>query len=311
MENFPLIILGSSAQGLPCNDFEVAALYGVRPASRSDFCGAGPPCRPFQSLPAAWPGLCYLCSIEKPMKPEFRITRRNRGLIHWTRIVWLTLYSSVAITAAAKEVSQEEGEFKIMVGGKEIGTEKYVVALLGDSASSSSLLDFKNPANPEQKVRMESKLDMDGQYRPRSYRLSTDIGGKKGAIAGSFSPNQVMFEYSSGAAPTKKGLLVGKDYTILDTNLFHHFVFLVRLFKFDSKESVQRFEVVIPQEADSGVLKISESNRETLVVNGKKIEAHHLQVDSGALVIHLWVDKQRILHKISVPSSGIEVLRVS
>jgi len=119
-----------------------------------------------------------------------------------------------------------------------------------------------------------------------------------------------MFEYNNGSTPTKKGLLVGNDYTILDTNIFHHFIFLVRLYNFDSKEKLQRFEVVIPQEADSGVLKISEANRETLSIGPKKVEARHLQVDSGALLIHLWVDRQLVLLKISVPSSGIEVVRV-
>ncbi len=228
-----------------------------------------------------------------------------------TSIGCLILISCFSIGATAKDVAQEDGEFRILVGGKEIGSERYVLAVTGDSASSTSILEFKNPANAGQKVHMESKLDMDGRFRPRTYRLSSDVGGIKGSIVGTFSPNQVMFEYSSGTTPTKKGLLVGNDYTILDTNLFHHFVFLVRLFKFESKEKFQRFEVVIPQEADFGVLKISEMNKESLILKGKRTETWHLQVDSGALVIHLWVDKQRILHKISVPSSGIEVLRVS
>jgi len=228
------------------------------------------------------------------------------SLLRW--VLWLIALP--VLVSPGRKAGQEEGEFKIIVQGKEIGSEHYVLAVTENSASSSSILNFRNPSNTQQKVQMESKLDMDGHFRPRGYQLRSDVDGKKGSIVGAFNPNAAMFEYNNGSTPTKKGLLVGNDYTILDTNIFHHFIFLVRLYNFDSKEKLQRFEVVIPQEADSGVLKISEANRETLSIGAKKVEARHLQVDSGALLIHLWVDRQLVLLKISVPSSGIEVVRV-
>ena len=132
-----------------------------------------------------------------------------------TRIAWLILVSAGGIQTAAKDAVQEQGEFKILVDGKEIGTERYVLAVAGESASSTSILDVKNPANAGKKEHMESKLDMDGQFRPLNYRLTKDVEGKKVSIVGFFSPNQAMFEYSSGTVPIKKGLLVGSDYTIL------------------------------------------------------------------------------------------------
>jgi hypothetical protein len=210
-----------------------------------------------------------------------------------------------------KGAPAEEGTFRISVQGKEIGTERYTLAVVGDSASSSCLLDFRNPANTRQRVRLESKLEMDSHFRPRSYSLRSDVDGKKGTIVGTFPPNEVFLEYGHEGKPKKTGLLVGKNYTILDTNIFHHFVFLVRLFKFDKPESGQRFEVVIPQAADSGVLNASELEKETLLVGSKKTECHHLLLDSGSLVIHLWVDQQRILHKITIPSLSLEVSRTS
>jgi hypothetical protein len=242
------------------------------------------------------------CTIDRTL------CKRGSGvsLLHW--VFWLITLP--VLFGPGEKAGHEEGEFKIVVQGKEVGSEHYVLAATENSASSSSVLNFRNPSNAQQKVQMESKLDMDGHFRPRSYQLRSDVDGKKGSIVGTFNPNAAMFEYQGGPAPTKKGLLVGNDYTILDTNMFHHFIFLVRLYNFDSKEKLQRFEVVIPQEADSGVLKISEANRETLSIGEKKVETRHLQVDSGSLLIHLWVDKQLVLHKISVPSSGTDVVRV-
>jgi hypothetical protein len=149
---------------------------------------------------------------------------------------------------------------------------------------------------------------MDGRYVPRSYELKSQVDGQAGTIRGTFAPRQVIFEYSGNGVSYRNGLLVGDRYTILDTNIFHHFIFLARLFKYGSKETPQDFEVVIPQDKDTGELKIKELDKETIAVGKKKISTTHLLVDSGSLQIHLWVDGEHTPRKIAVPDKGIEVL---
>jgi hypothetical protein len=213
------------------------------------------------------------------------------------------------VSAADKKPGREEGEFRIRVGGEEIGGEKFIIVNAGESVSSTSVLDFRSPGD-KQRVQMESRLEMTARFVPTNYQLKSEVDGKKGMITGEFSPNQAIFQYTGPSGqPRKAGVLVGKEFTILDTNLFHHFVFLARLFDFDSKEQIQRFEVVIPQETDSGVLSIRQSGREQIQVHGKKIDARRLQVDSGALVMQMWVDNQHVLYRIAVPSKELEVVR--
>jgi hypothetical protein len=213
--------------------------------------------------------------------------------------------------AVGEEVKagREEGEYRILAGGKEIGTERYVIICSADSASSTSVVEFRNPGETHQKVQLETRLDMNGRFVPRAYELKTEVDGKKGLVVGSFQPNQAMFQYTTAGAPKKTGVLVGNEFTLLDTNVFHHFVFLARLYNFDSGEKAQRFEVVIPQESDGGFLKVSNEGRETISVRGKRIDTVHLKADSGAVVMNLWVDNRRVLHKISVPERGIDVVR--
>jgi hypothetical protein len=226
------------------------------------------------------------------------------------RLAAVVLSLAVINGAADQSVNREEGEFRIRLMEEEIGREKFVVAISGDSASSSSVLDFRNPSDTRQNVRMETTLQMNARFTPVSYQLKSDVGGKKGAITGVFSPNQAIFEYSGAGSPRKSGLLVGNDYTVLDSNIFHHFIFLARLYRIDGKEKVQKFEVVIPQETDSGVLKITELGRTMIQTAGKKkTETRHLQLDSGVLQIHMWIDNRHTVHRIAVPSRGIEVTR--
>lgn len=224
----------------------------------------------------------------------------------------LILAASFNLKSGEPKLAKEEGELKIMINGVDIGREKYVILSSDTASSSSSVLDFRNPGDKHQRVQMETRLEMGERYLPKRYQLKSNVDGQQGTIRGEFNSHQVIFEYAAGDVPRKSGLLLGDEFTVLDTNIFHHFVFLARLFKYGDRKSAQRFEVVVPQEQDTGQIAIRELGKEAISVQGKRnIETHHLQLDSGALQIHLWVDKQRILHKISVPEKRIDVLRVS
>jgi hypothetical protein len=211
---------------------------------------------------------------------------------------------------AEQKAFREEAQFEVSVAGKEIGREKFSIQGSGDSVRSNSTMTFRDPANSRQSVKMETELTMDDRFVPRSYQIRTDVSGKKGILRGTFTSGQGSFEIITAAGPpSKTGLLVGEHYIVLDTNVFHHFVFIARLFDFSSKEKSQSLEVVIPQELQNGLLKISEIAIEKITIRGKRRELHHLKADSGQMQIDLWVDDQHILYKIALPVKEIEVVR--
>jgi hypothetical protein len=233
--------------------------------------------------------------------------RRHSYFIALTAIssLWLSLGSTVEKDNKAE---RKEGEYKIYSSGKDIGAEKYVMIVTADAVTSSSTSDLRNPAGGSQKITLTTKLEMDGHYMPRSYEFKSEVDGQRGSIRGEFAPNQVIFEYSGGSRSFREGLLLGDHFTMLDTNVFHHFIFLARLFKYNGGAKPQTFDVVIPQAKETGTLKMRELNKETILIKGKKFNTTHLLVDSGALQIHLWVDSERIPRKIAVPDKGVEAL---
>jgi hypothetical protein len=246
---------------------------------------------------------------KKRRKPALEICVSLRVIV----VAWVMLFPITGLTllrAEAPKALQEEGEFKIVVNGSDIGSEKFLIASSGDSTSSTSVLEFRNPSNRSQKVKMESKLEMGLNYLAKDYVLTSDVDGEKGQIHAEFSARQVMFDLSGSRTGQRSGLLLGEEYTVLDTNIFHHYIFLTRLFDSGNREKTRRFEVVIPQEQDNGKLTLTDMGNEPLSIKGKKTEVRRILVDSGAVQINLWVDREGILQKIGVPSKGIEVLRV-
>ena len=69
-------------------------------------------------------------------------------------VIAFPLMGFVPLKSKEPKVEREEGEFRIVFGGKEIGSERFVIAGSDESASSSSLLEFLNPSDQHQKVRM-------------------------------------------------------------------------------------------------------------------------------------------------------------
>ena len=217
---------------------------------------------------------------------------------------------AVSVPVGEQKSFLEESQFSINIAGKEVGREKFAIRTSAEKVSSSSILEFQEGGKKGHKMKIETQLTADAQFVPKAYQLKTDIDGQKGLIQGTFTPSEAMFEISGSGAPRKSGMLVGDHYQILDSNVFHHYVFIARAFDLNGNEKPQSFEVVVPQELDSGVLKVSNAGVEKISLHGKMKELNHLKADSGELKIDMWVDGQKILHKIAIPAKKIEIIRV-
>jgi len=233
----------------------------------------------------------------------------SNSVLRFAALLALCSLAAVAGTPD-KKADREEGEFKISFGGKEVGTEEFVILASGDSIQSTSELRFRNPADSRQRIGIQTKLQMTGALVPVSYRLESDVNGEKGSIVGNFSANQAIFEYHGAENSRRQGLLVGERFTVLDTNVFHHFALLARAYFARNNLKADRYEVVIPQEYETGFLRIKELDKGPVRIRGKPVRLRRLQVDSGSILITLWIDDRKLLQKIEVPSRQLEVERV-
>ncbi len=224
------------------------------------------------------------------------------------RALALVLFVLLPTCARGAGPSREVGEFEIRIDGEEIGREKYSIEVRPDGIVSVSTGTLRNSGSEGGRVRVETRLEMDPHYMPRSYRVETSAGDRKGRLEGTFSPGQADFQYLIEGAPRRSGLMLDEYYAVLDANVFHHFAFVGRLFDFDDGEA-QALDVVIPQELDNGTVVIRDAGLETTEIGGKEKRLRHLKLDSGQLLIDLWLDEERVLQKIALPQRRIEVVR--
>jgi hypothetical protein len=238
------------------------------------------------------------------------MTIKPANYAYWV-CLFVFLWASSVIAAESRAVANEESRFRIFVNDAEVGQEQFSITHSGGDLKSNSTLEFKTTGLRRQHVRIETQLVADKNFLPKSYHVRTDADGNKSAISATFAPGQATFEFLANGSPRKSGIIVGDRFWVLDTNVFHHFLFIAQQFDLNQIDKTQSFEVVIPQELNVGVLKVRWAGSETVSINGKSRNLNRLVADTGAAQIHLWIDEKKILHKIAFPAKRIEAVRKS
>jgi hypothetical protein len=91
---------------------------------------------------------------------------------------------------------------------------------------------------------------------------------------------------------------------VLDNNLYHQYAVLARLYDW-TKRGTQNFSVLIPQELTPGTISVDWAG--ALSADGKTYEG--LKVTTSDLQVVLYLDPNRKLMRLEVPSAKVSVIR--
>ena len=166
----------------------------------------------------------------------------------------------------------ESGRFKIFFDGKEIGYEEFKIS--GNDklfkASSSTLLtisrqdpeetpeyldeeDFEEPLpqTPRQPVEpvtflIRSTLRFNELFEPEAYEVVQDAGPNRMRANVRFLPDRSRVTYHSDEGADQRKIELKKNVTILDDNVFHHYLILSKRYDF-SQGGIQEFSAFVPQ----------------------------------------------------------------
>lgn len=144
-------------------------------------------------------------------------------------------------------------------------------------------------------------LTSDGGLRSYSWQQSSP---KKASANVTYQDGKAIIEYKFDQGSDRAEYSFGTpQVTILDNNVFHHFIFLVRHYDF-ARSGSQPLAIFIPQDATPGTITVTDRGMEN--VQGKKLR--HMTAGTPDLEVHLWLEGERLV-RITVPSANVEVIR--
>ena len=99
-------------------------------------------------------------------------------------------------------------------------------------------------------------------------------------------------------------LLSNSGLAILDTNFFHHYAILVRMFD-EARVGEQTFDVFIPQESLPATIRLKLVGKEVF----NAVELNYCQASTEEIALDIYTAMDRTLRRLEIPNMGIEIRR--
>ena len=239
--------------------------------------------------------------------------RRWRASPHC--LVRFLLGAAVAVSTVAPASAQtraqtggapDSGVFEILAAQRRVGTERFQIRQSGAGWEATGQLQLEAPGGA--KVEETSTLRLNATLRPTAYERAqkSPLSAKLQAQIGT---SETMLVSTAGEEPVEQVFyLPENDLVVLDTNFFHHFSVLLRMYD-QAKGGVQPFNVFIPQEALPGTINLQYLGKENVTVGRATKELEHYQAATDEHEIEIWATPEAAIHRISIPGASLEVLR--
>ena len=228
---------------------------------------------------------------------------------------------------------RELGRFRIFFAGEEIGHEEFDISESANRITASSRTqltitrddpveppeyldeedyeEFPPPDRPPAEpvtFLIQSTLRFNDLFEPENYEVVQDAGPNRMSAKVRFLPDRSRVSYISDEGVDQKRIELKKDVTVLDDNVFHHYLILSKRYDL-CRGGLQEFSAFVPQQFLAGGISVSEVGKEEVEVEDQSLWLRRFLVDTGEFKVNFWLDSDLKLKKLAIPDSEVEVIR--
>jgi hypothetical protein len=208
----------------------------------------------------------------------------------------------------AEAMPPDHGKLAIYMAGNQVATETYTLK----KSDSGFEIDGSGSASlGTMKIDIE-RFDVltNAKYEPVQAIAKAKLGQIQMNVNATFADGQAKNEIDTGQGPQTKLIPVPSDAIVVNSNLpLYPWTVLAMRASFDNQQP-QLFPVYVLGQAEVNATLIFKG-REPVEFAGKSVELNHLTVTGSTpqgqpISLDFWVDDNRKLIKIAVPSQGVE-----
>jgi len=211
--------------------------------------------------------------------------------------------ASAAHPAGAPSVfSADKGKLRITINSQLVGSEDFEISPSGDAWIEHSSMSAHVPGG-DVKATGQLRLSADGV--PIRYDWSAEAQKKATGFVDFVSGMAKCLANLGGASPLRKDFTFASPrVAVLDNNLYYQFAVLARLYDWNAG-GVQTFPVLIPQDMVPGSISVESLGPQES--GNAKYQA--MRVSSPDLEIMIYLDANRRMMRLEVPSSNVTIER--
>ena len=210
---------------------------------------------------------------------------------------------------AAQTVVLDEGGFRLLVNGQEVGTETFYIRQNGAGESSVIIAAGKivmDTARGSQTLNAELQTS-GAQLRPAAYQVQVE-GTNAERIAGRVVSGRFSARIISSAGEQMREYLASDGAVVADEGVAHHYYFLAQRVGAEGS----RVPIIIPRQSRQLTANVALRGTESITVAGAKLSARHLVITiPGNPDRHVWVDAQGRVLRVEIPGRNFVAERIA
>jgi hypothetical protein len=228
--------------------------------------------------------------------PTNRI-RRTR-----TSAVLATLALVVPAAAAGQSSTLDEGTFRLLLNGEEVGRETFAIRQSGSGPSAVVIAQGRVTLDRRQ---LSSTLELSGALRPAAYQVEVDDAENR-RITGRISGGRFSAKILSPGGEMMREYLTSDGAVLVDEGVAHHYYFLARAFR----DGATTLPMIVPQQNRQVSARLRGAGDETISAGGRSLSASHLVVEpAGGDTRHVWIDAEGRILRLEIPALDYEAVR--
>jgi hypothetical protein len=220
---------------------------------------------------------------------------------------WITGIAMAMLAAAplSGQTKIDDGSFRILVDGREVGTETFSIGQNGSGADRIVTATGRVVLNGSEIV---ANVQMSGAgLRPVFYDVELK-GGDARRINGSVTGSRASARVVSSAGESMKEYLVTDGAVLLDDGVAHQYYFIAQRFA----AGATRTPILVPRESRQMQVTITLGGEESVSTAGTSVRARKLIVDAGAGgVRNVWIDTAGRVLRVEIPSKNYVAIRTA
>lgn len=207
---------------------------------------------------------------------------------------------------SAQAVTVDEGEFRIMVDGREVGTETFSIRRSGSGAEAQIIATAEIQMEvPEGRVDLRPALQASGQAMAVSAYQIKVSGYQQEEIYVTLGDRRFRTQIRTERGEQEREYRAAEGTLLLDTGVAHQFYFVS--LRFPSEGG--RVPVIVPREGRQFTLTVSVVGQTTVEAAGSRVSARHLRLEGNGGIRELWVDAEGRVLRVEHPEAGYVAIR--
>jgi hypothetical protein len=224
---------------------------------------------------------------------------------------WVMAGAAAAVLTApgsAQTVQVDEGTFRLLVGGREVGVETFSIRRNGDGPDAVIIAQGRVVLNGTAASEVIANVQVAGAgLRPVAYDLEVR-GGDARRIRGSVTGSRAAARTVSAAGESMREYLVSEGAVILDDGVAHHYYFIAQR----AAAGAASTPIMVPRESRQMQASISLAVAESVSAGGTTTQARRLTVQpAGGDARHVWIDSQGRVLRVEIPSRNYTAVRTT